>query len=102
MRTPGRRTWWRARVDMPDISAGLTKGAFRQRVRDERVLELCNESQRPLDLLRWGQIPSRFVENPSFRNREIQYVPGRELYPIPQLEIDTNPNYAGKQNPGYN
>ena len=92
----------RDRVDMPEIPVGLSKEAFRQRVRDERVLELCNESQRPLDLLRWGQIPSRFVDNPSFRNREIQYVPGRELYPIPQLEIDTNPNYAGKQNPGYN
>lgn len=90
----------RARVNMPDIPADLSKEDFRQRVRDERVLELCNESQRPLDLLRWGLIPSRFIDNPSFRNREILYAPGRELFPIPQLEISTNPNMV--QNPGYN
>ncbi|MEP1486821.1 MAG: RagB/SusD family nutrient uptake outer membrane protein [Algibacter sp.] len=92
----------RARVDMPDIPASLSKEDFRQRVRDERVLELCNESQRPLDLLRWGLLPDRFVDNPEFRRAEILYVPGRELYPIPQLEIDTNPAYEGNQNPGYN
>lgn len=90
----------RARVDMPDVPAGLTQDAFRQRVRDERVLELCNESQRPLDLLRWGMQPSRFVDNPSFRNTDIFYVTGREYYPIPQLELDTNPAY-NQQNPGY-
>ncbi|MFT4565624.1 MAG: hypothetical protein ACI9FN_000577 [Saprospiraceae bacterium] len=90
----------RARVDMPAIPAGLSKEDFRQKVRDERVLELCNESQRPLDLLRWGLQPSRFVDNPSFRAQELQYVPGREYFPIPQLEISTNPNMV--QNPGYN
>ncbi|MEO9511235.1 MAG: RagB/SusD family nutrient uptake outer membrane protein [Flavobacteriaceae bacterium] len=90
----------RARVDMPDIPAGLSQADFRQRVWDERTLELCNESQRPLDLLRWGLSPSRFVDNPSFRNTDIFYVPGREYYPIPQLELDTNPNY-NSQNQGY-
>jgi hypothetical protein len=90
----------RARVDMPDIPAGLSKEDFRQKVRDERTLELCNESQRPLDLLRWGLQPSRFVDNPSFRPQQLQYVPGREYFPIPQLEISTNPNMV--QNPGYN
>lgn len=91
----------RARVDMPDIPDGLSKEDFRQRVRDERVLELCNESQRPLDLQRWGMIPSRFVDNPLLRNQVVNYVPGREYFPIPQLEIDTNPAYNGQQNPGY-
>ncbi|PIB30415.1 hypothetical protein BFP77_04580 [Maribacter sp. 4U21] len=90
----------RARVNMPPIPEGLSKEDFRQRVRDERVLELCNESQRPLDLLRWGLSPSRFEENPSFRLQAIRYVPGREYYPIPQIEVDTNPNMV--QNPGYN
>lgn len=90
----------RARVDMPEIPAGLSKDAFRQRVRDERTLELCNESQRPLDLLRWGLSPSRFVDDPSLRPNALLYVPGREYFPIPQLEIATNPNMV--QNPGYN
>lgn len=91
----------RARVDMPDIPADLSKEDFRQRVRDERTLELCNESQRPLDLLRWGHQPSRFVDDPSLRPSALRYVPGREYFPIPQLEISTNPNYGG-QNEGYN
>lgn len=90
----------RARVDMPDIPAGLSQDEFRQRVWDERTLELCNESQRPLDLLRWGLSPSRFQDNPEFRNTDIFYVPGREYYPIPQVELDTNPNF-NTQNEGY-
>ena len=90
----------RARVDMPAIPEGLSKEEFRQRVRDERTLELCNESQRPLDLLRWGLSPSRFVDDPSLRPNALLYVPGREYFPIPQLEIATNPNMV--QNPGYN
>ncbi|MDW5290150.1 RagB/SusD family nutrient uptake outer membrane protein [Formosa sp. PL04] len=91
----------RARVDMPNIPENLSKEDFRQRVRDERVLELCNESQRPLDLQRWGMIPSRFENDPSLRNEKTNYVPGREYFPIPQIEIDTNPAYEGKQNEGY-
>ena len=85
---------------MPAIPEGLSKEEFRQRVRDERTLELCNESQRPLDLLRWGLSPSRFVDDPSLRPNALLYVPGREYFPIPQLEIATNPNMV--QNPGYN
>ncbi|MDA9069812.1 RagB/SusD family nutrient uptake outer membrane protein [Arenitalea sp.] len=91
----------RARVDMPDIPDNLSKEEFRQRVRDERTLELCNESQRPLDLKRWGMMPDRLVDNPDFRPIVIGYVEGRELFPIPQTEIDTNPAYKDKQNRGY-
>lgn len=90
----------RNRVDMPEIPASLSQDDFRDRVRDERVLELCNESHRPLDLKRWGLSPSRLVDNPDFRPSIIVYVAGREHFPIPQLELDTNPTF-NEQNEGY-
>ena len=91
----------RARATMPEIPAGLSQADFRQRVRDERVLELCNESHRPLDLKRWGILASTFEAHPEYRPAIIQYQPGRELLPIPELELNTNPNW-NEQNPGYN
>lgn len=90
----------RARVDMPEIPAGLSQEEFRQKVRDERTLELFSESHRALDLLRWGILPETFQNNPDYRAAAIQYVPGRELLPIPQIELDTNPNW-NDQNDGY-
>lgn len=90
----------RRRVDMPDIPAGLSQADFRQRVREERTLELCNESQRPLDLKRWGILVSTFMDHPEYRPSAIQYQAGRELYPIPELELNTNPQW-NQQNPGY-
>lgn len=90
----------RARVDMPEIPAGLTTDEFRQRVREERVLELFSESTRTLDLKRWGILSQTFLDNPDYRPNVILYVPGRELLPIPQVELDTNPNW-NDQNDGY-
>ena len=89
----------RDRVDMPEYPAGLSQTDFRQRVRDERVLELTLEDVRQLDLLRWGLLPDRIIDNPEFRNGNLSYVTGREYFPIPQLEKDTNPNII--QNQGY-
>lgn len=90
----------RARVDMPEIPADLTSDEFRERVREERTLELFAESHRTLDLLRWGIFAETFEDNPQYRPAIIQYVPGRELLPIPQIELDTNPNW-NEQNEGY-
>ena len=84
---------------MPEFTAGMDKDAFREKVRNERVLELTLEDIRQLDLLRWGLLPDRIVDNPDFRNGNLSYKPGREYFPIPQLEVDTNPNI--NQNKGY-
>jgi len=90
----------RARADMAALDASLTKDQFREKVRRERVLELTLEDLRQIDLMRWGQYPQRILDNPDFRNGKLFYVTGREYFPIPQIEVDTNPNI--KQNPGYN
>ena len=89
----------RNRAKMADLTPGLTKDQFREKVRRERVLELTLEDMRQIDLMRWGQYPQRIIDNPDFRNGELFYVQGREYFPIPQVEVDTNPNIV--QNPGY-
>ncbi|MEM6800454.1 MAG: RagB/SusD family nutrient uptake outer membrane protein [Bacteroidota bacterium] len=87
----------RARVDMPPFTT-LTL----QDIEDERVKELSLERTRYFDLLRWGRVQSRLVDNPDFKSESAgtaAYKPGREYIAIPQNEISNNPNFV--QNPGY-
>ncbi|WP_425476298.1 RagB/SusD family nutrient uptake outer membrane protein [Paraflavitalea speifideaquila] len=104
----------RATVNMPGLTAGLTKEAMRNKIRNERAVELSLEAERYFDVRRWmiaeqtdntpaegfrvtkvnGVVAhTRYViENRKFLNRMY-------LYPIPIAEI-----YKGadiKQNPGY-
>ena len=81
----------RARATMADLDASLTKDQFREKVRREHI-ELTLEDLRQIDLMRWGQYPQRILDNPEFRNGNLFYVQGREYFPIPQVEVDTNPN----------
>lgn len=93
----------RDRVGMPKVEA--VEGAVGQQemidiVRHERRVELALEGLRFMDLKRWGEIENAF-------NRAIadpvgpynpQYLGGKsEVFPIPQAEIDVNPNLV--QNP---
>lgn len=87
----------RARVDMPAFTE-ITM----QDIEDERIKELSLERTRYFDLLRWGKVKERIVDNPQFKSESAgtgAYKPGREYIAIPQNEIDGNPNF--KQNPGY-
>lgn len=43
----------RSRSGMPNLPAGLTKEQFRERVRNERAIELSYEDNRLWDILRW-------------------------------------------------
>ena len=96
----------RARVDMPSVES--VEGTVGQQqmidiVRHERRVELALEGLRFMDLKRWGEIEDAF-------NRAIadpvgpynpQYLGERsEVFPIPQDEIDVNPNLV--QHPAYN
>lgn len=74
-------------------------GMFQQQMRDqlahERLLEFGFEGHRFEDIRRWGwlQDPIKLAmlqqRDPEFS----RYKPGRELYPIPQSEIDNNPGF---------
>lgn len=91
----------RSRANMPDISSGLNQSNMRQEIRDERVRELALEGDRVLDLLRWGIMADRFTNNPELRgNAGMNFQEGKHEYlPIPQQDVDSNPNL--QQNPGY-
>ncbi|MCB9352481.1 MAG: RagB/SusD family nutrient uptake outer membrane protein [Lewinellaceae bacterium] len=61
-----------------------------EHIRHERRVELGFEMHRFFDLVRWG-IADQEIE---------EFQPGKnEVYPIPQTELDLNPNL--RQNPGY-
>ena len=94
----------RDRVDLPDREvefAGYTQAQMRDQLGHERLLEFCLEGHRFDDINRWGwlQDPTKLAwlkqRDPEFNS----YQAGRELYPIPQTEIDNNPGF--KQNPTY-
>ncbi|WP_299552452.1 RagB/SusD family nutrient uptake outer membrane protein [Seonamhaeicola sp.] len=87
----------RARADMPaHVSITL------QDIEDERIKELTFERSRYFDLLRWGRVKSRIVDNPDLKSESAgttAYKPGREYIAIPQNDIDRNPLWS--QNEGY-
>ena len=90
----------RLRAGLPDAPAGLSQAEMRELIRVERRLELAMEGFRYFDLLRWNELES--VVNTLDWNAN---VPGHNrvfvnnLLPIPQSEIDNNPDIS--QNPGW-
>lgn len=93
----------RARVGMPSVES--VEGTVGQAqmidiVRHERRVELALEGLRFMDLKRWGTIEEGFqraISDPVGPYNP-QYQGGKsEVFPIPQAEIDVNPNLT--QNP---
>lgn len=85
----------RERVFDPDkpIAAGaFTQATFRDRILLERLFELTAETKRRQDLVRH----EKFTLPWAFK---LQTEPYRILFPIPQRQLDTNPEL--QQNPGY-
>jgi tetratricopeptide (TPR) repeat protein len=81
---------------------GMNQAQFLAQLEHERIMELTGECVRWNDLARWGYFddPAKLAilkaRDPEFNN----FVIGRNKYmPIPQTEIDINPNL--KQNPGW-
>jgi hypothetical protein len=67
---------------------------------NERRKELAFEGDRYLDLQRLKRDINRSQNFPS-ANRTIPYSNFRRLFPIPQAELDANPNIRSQQNPGW-
>ncbi len=93
-----------------DAPAGMSKASFQQYIEDERARELCFESLRRLDLIRWNKFITRmkdvsadFTANGggnaygslAGRNVDQRHL----LYPIPAAEILLNKKLT--QNPGW-
>jgi hypothetical protein len=93
----------RRRAGIPRVS-GLGQAAFRDSVRLDRRREFVFEGHRWFDLSRWGTldaaIRAKTAEVNAIEPGEtgVHGVPSN-LMPIPQGEIDINPNLT--QNPGW-
>ncbi|TRX54785.1 RagB/SusD family nutrient uptake outer membrane protein [Fulvivirga sp. M361] len=88
----------RQRVGLPALSSvrpNLSQADFLEQLKHERLLELAGEGHRWNDLARWGDLGPKLATNdPAFANFEIGK---HELLPIPQIDVDANPNLD--QNP---
>lgn len=110
----------RARVNQPDLPAGLSQADMRAAIRHERRVELCYENKRFFDIIRWKiadqvlsvDLHGMKVENtvPANNSGVWKYTPvplnhphtftlKQYLHPIPQPVIAQNTNLV--QNPGY-
>ena len=113
----------RLRSDMPDVRttaqrngwSTTDKAAMRKFIRNERRVELAFEEHRFFDIRRWkiGEKTQRVAyvhdvlknkTNNTFKYTVVQwekriYEPRHNLLPIPQSEINNNPNMV--QNPGW-
>ncbi|MFN7117792.1 MAG: RagB/SusD family nutrient uptake outer membrane protein [Saprospiraceae bacterium] len=91
----------RASVNMPPYPTANypcnNKDEVFRAIQHERFVELAAEQTRNFDILRWRK-------NKKLKSELISYFVANkhELLPIPQAEIDNNPNIDQKdQNPGY-
>lgn len=94
---------------IPGYVQDFQAGEVLSQILDERVRELMGEGFRMQDLKRFGQS----VQRGAAQEADAIYMPSsnesflrdisdtRVIFPIPQEEIDANPQIAGEQNPGY-
>lgn len=95
----------RSRINLPNLATtkpNMTQEQMRDQIGHERFLEFALEGHRFDDIRRWG-----WLENPTklawLKSRDTEfntYAPGREYFPIPQKEMDTN-KFPITQNPSY-
>jgi hypothetical protein len=87
----------RTRAHLPDLAVvkpNMTQTQMRDQLAHERALEFAIESQRINDIIRWGWLydAAKLAElksrDPDFNT----WTPGNEYLPIPQQELDVNPN----------
>ena len=75
---------------------------MREEIKHERHVEFPWEGTRYFDLIRWADaekmVPTVTLFDESLDSRVFQ-APKHNLFPVPQKEIDLNPNLS--QNPGY-
>jgi SusD family. len=87
----------RARVQLAPLAGGMSQAQLRAAILHERLLEFALEGQRWNDLKRQSLLNKSLVADD---NEFSFFTPGKSEYlPIPQSEIDLNPNVH--QNPGW-
>jgi len=90
----------RARAEMPAIADGLSKEQMREKIRNERRVELALEGLRWDDILRWKTAETYIPTLVDPGGAQRRFDPSKHyLLPFPQSEIDVNDQL--EQNPGY-
>ncbi len=108
----------RSRANMPGLPEGLTKDAMRERIHNERAVELAFEDQRWFDILRWNRGPEIVAQTVygmdverradgsfAYSRRELPgqyqrvFEPHMHRYPFPRIELQKSLNL--EQNPGW-
>lgn len=92
----------RNRAKLPNLSTtkpGMNQVQMRDQIAHERALEFAIESIRINDIIRWGWLydATKLAQLKTHDNDFNTWKAGKEYLPIPQAELDTNPNL--KPNP---
>jgi hypothetical protein len=94
----------RARALLPSVNGEMTQDEFEKEVWTQRCLELCYENKMWFDILRTRKVRNDitksfddFVGHTTVWGKT--FTESQLLFPIPQREIDNNPNLT--QNPGF-
>lgn len=87
----------RDRADLPDLEdkrPNMSQEEMRNQLAHERALELAIESIRIHDIIRWGWLEDsdKLEELRDHDDDFNTYETGKEYFPIPQSEMDVNPN----------
>ena len=82
----------RSRAGIGELTPGLSLADFRKAVIDERKRELAFEGNRLFDLRRTASVTRTVQEASSLTEDEAAF------FPIPQREVDLNPNVPSSQN----
>lgn len=87
----------RTRANLPNLSVtkpNMTQAQMRDQLAHERLLEFSIEGQRINDIIRWGWLynPTKLAELKAHDVDFNTWTPGNEYLPIPQRELDINPN----------
>ena len=83
----------------PEVDFSLAGTELRDAIREERFLELFAEGHRWYDIVRWGIAAEEVAKYPSVRSGPVLFSERDLYFPIPQAELDANPNI--QQSTGY-
>ncbi|WP_440135517.1 RagB/SusD family nutrient uptake outer membrane protein [Chitinophaga sancti] len=87
----------RNRAGLPALAAGLDQAGMMKEIRHQRFLEFAREGQRFYDLQRWGILKNEIAN--SDKVGKLYFVsPKHEFFPIPQDEINSNPEMIQNSN----
>ena len=89
----------RNRANLPDLATvkpNMSQSQMRDQLAHERALELAIETIRINDIIRWGWLydPAKLNELKSHDSDFNTWTPGHEYLPIPQEDLDSNPNLS--------